>query len=109
MSMERIGQSLIWPLQQLVWHPERIAMLAGLLLVLGVGMTFARRRVAWPLVVVSLVWFAFSGWEWYCKLREYNIRVDLMLVWPVLLPLTAWGLIAGVKSSKRGTEPAECE
>jgi hypothetical protein len=105
--MERIGQFLIWPLQWLVWHPERIAVVAGSLLLVGVGVTIARRRVAWPLVVVSLAWFVFSGWEWYCRVREYNIRVDLMLVWPVLLPLTAWGLIAGVMRSKRGLQPGD--
>ena len=37
-----------------------------------------------------------------CKVRVFNIRVDLLLVWPVLLPLTAWGVIAGVMSLKRG-------
>lgn len=102
MTMDSIVQFLLWPLQQLVWHPERIAVVAGLLLVVGVCATYARGRVAWPLVVVSLVWFVFSGWEWYCMVREYNIRVDLMLIWPVLVPLTAWGLIAGVMKSKRG-------
>ena len=107
MTMDRIGQFLIWPLQCLVWHPERIAMVAGLSLLVGVGVTIARRRVAWPLVVVSLAWFVFSGWEWYCRVREYNIRVDLMLVWPVLLPLTAWGVIAGVMRSKRGRRPVD--
>jgi uncharacterized membrane protein YphA (DoxX/SURF4 family) len=107
MTIERTGQFLLWPLQQLVWHPERIAVVAGLLLVLGVGVTIARGRVAWPLVVVSLAWFVFSGWEWYCKVREYNIRVDLMLIWPVLLPLTAWGLIAGVMKSRRGKLPGD--
>jgi len=107
MTMERIGQFLLWPLQLLVWHPERIAGIAGSLFVLGIGVTCLRRRVAWPLVVVSLVWFLFSGWEWYCKTHDYNIRVDLMLIWPVLLPLTAWGLIAGVMGSTRGKLPGD--
>ena len=61
MTMERIGRYLFVAPQCLVWHPERIAVVAGLLLVVGVGVTYARGRVAWPLVVVSLAWFVFSA------------------------------------------------
>jgi hypothetical protein len=102
MIMEPIVQLFLWPLQQLVWHPERIAVVAGVLMLMAVCVSYARGHVAWPLVAVSVVWFVFAGWEWYCKLRDYNIRVDLLLIWPVLVPLTAWGLIAGAMKSKRG-------
>ena len=38
---------------------------------------------------------AFAAWEWLVTTRtpEANIRVDLLLAWPLLLVVTAWSLL----------------
>ena len=44
--------------------------------------------------VPAALWLAYAGWEWLVVTRspDANIRVDLMLVWPVLALTTAWAL-----------------
>ena len=47
--------------------------------------------------VVALLLYA--GWEWLVLSRspEANIRVDLLLIWPVLLVLVVWALIRALR------------
>ena len=44
------------------------------------------------LLVVFAAWALYGVWEWLVVTitPEANIRVDLMLIWPVLLVLSAW-------------------
>ena len=44
------------------------------------------------LLVPVVGWALYAAWEWLVlwKTPEANIRVDLMLIWPVLLVLSIW-------------------
>ena len=44
------------------------------------------------LLVPAIAWAVYAAWEAMVLWRtpEANIRVDLMLIWPVLLILSAW-------------------
>ncbi len=44
------------------------------------------------LLVPAIGWALYAAWEWLVlwKTPEANIRVDLMLIWPVLLVLSIW-------------------
>jgi hypothetical protein len=61
-----------------------LVLLAGHLLLrltsLGVG------RHPRPLLFAAAAWALYAAWEWLVKVRtpEANIRVDLLLLWPVL-------------------------
>jgi hypothetical protein len=35
-------------------------------------------------------------WEMYAKAMRYDIRVDLLVIYPVLFAVTVWGLIASL-------------
>ncbi len=64
-----------------------------------------RRRAA---LVAALAWLAYFPYELGMKLRvlcsgECNIRVDLLLFYPILLGLTVWAIVA----TGRGREPPE--
>ena len=37
-----------------------------------------------PLIVAGTVWGLFALWEHHCKMIGANIRVDLLLLWPIL-------------------------
>jgi len=76
-----------------IMHPERIALVAILLLVVSICFSTAQRR-AWPTIIAGAGWAVFAMWEWYCKSRGYNIRIDLLVIAPVLYALTAWGLLS---------------
>jgi len=46
------------------------------------------------LLIASIAWGVYAAWEWLvqAKTPEANIRVDLLVIWPVLVILSAWAL-----------------
>jgi hypothetical protein len=52
------------------------------------------------LLVPALAWLAYAAWEWLVlvKTPEANIRVDLMLIWPLLAMLTLWATIRAFRA-----------
>ena len=85
------------PIQPLIWHPERIAAVAGVLFILYLVLRSLRRFRALPMLISAGVWAVYAPWEWYCKVKGYDIRVDLLLICPALIIVTAWGFVAGLK------------
>ena len=71
--------------------------MAGALFVLYFVLPSLRRLRARALLIAAIAWGLYAPWEWYCKVKEYDIRVDMLLISPVLLVLTVWGLAASVK------------
>lgn len=51
------------------------------------------------LLVVAAGWALYAAWEWLVLLRtpEANIRVDLLLIWPILLLLSIWFTVRAVR------------
>jgi hypothetical protein len=67
--------------------------------VVGVSFVLAGRR-RWGVVTVGVMWVLYAGYEtgmqqrWLCS-GECNIRVDLLLIYPILLLASAgaiWSL-----------------
>jgi len=56
----------------------------------ALGITRHRR----PLLIASTAWGLYAAWEWLVQVRtpEANIRVDLLVMWPVLAIISAWAL-----------------
>ncbi len=81
-------------------HPWLAAVVGLPLLLLG------RRRRQRTAIAAGLVWLLYAVYEtgmkqrWLCT-GECNIRVDLLLVYPVLLVLTLLGLVKLVRPSGR--------
>jgi hypothetical protein len=94
---------MAWLAALLVGRPFRIAAVAACLIA-GYGLVRASRygpsRKPGPLLVAAAAWLVYAGWEWLVVARtpEANIRVDLLVIWPVLAVLSAWALW---KSSRR--------
>ena len=70
-----------------------LAALIGLLLV-GLGQSRGRRSA----VVVGIIWLLYAAYETAMRLRwlctgECNIRVDLLLIYPLLLATTAVAIV----------------
>jgi hypothetical protein len=55
---------------------------------------FGNARQSLPLLIVSTAWGLYAAWEWLVLIKtpEANIRVDLLLILPVLAILSAWAL-----------------
>ena len=44
------------------------------------------------LLIATTAWGLYAAWEWLVQIKtpEANIRVDLMLIWPVVLIISIW-------------------
>lgn len=88
---------LEWLARGLVAQPAHILAVAaalGALWLVGRATVLRAAPKANVLWVPAVLWLAYAGWEWLVVTQtpEANIRVDLLLIWPVLGPATAWAL-----------------
>jgi hypothetical protein len=74
-----------------------LVFLAGHLLLrltsLGVG------RHPRPLLFAAAAWALYAAWEWLVKVRtpEADIRVDLLLLWPVLAIVSLVAIVRALR------------
>jgi hypothetical protein len=79
----------------LIQQPAHILLIAAINLALWAACrvtvlrTAPKSNVFW---VPAVAWFAYAGWEWLVLVKspEANIRVDLLLIWPVIGLATLW-------------------
>ena len=47
------------------------------------------------LLVAAGAWALYAAWEWLVQVRspDANIRVDLLVIWPVLVIVSAWSIL----------------
>ncbi|HMS27716.1 MAG TPA: hypothetical protein PKC80_10155 [Burkholderiaceae bacterium] len=47
-----------------------------------------------PLLISTIAWCSYAVWEWFVLVKspEANIRIDLLVIWPMLAILSAWTL-----------------
>ena len=88
------------PIKPFVAHPERIMAVATALLVIFGVLGLTRDRWPWPLMWATGFWAAFAIWEWFVA-RAANIRVDLFLIYPVLLMTTLWALWSSLRNHRQ--------
>lgn len=56
--------------------------------------------------LVAILWACYSGYEFLIQERvlcsgECNIRVDLLLIYPILLVLSVFAIVNGIRAWKR--------
>ena len=54
---------------------------------------------AGALLVAAAGWALYAAWEWLVMVRApaANIRVDLVVIWPLLLVLSVWSVIRAIR------------
>ncbi len=91
----------------LVGRPVAILMVAALFVatffLLGRS-AFGAARQPRAFFVPAGLWTAYAAWEWLVlvKTPEANIRVDLLVIWPVLLIVSIWFSIRAFRKAKTG-------
>ena len=89
----------------LVHQPLHILYIALILAILSLLLRrFSQNaQAAHALLVAAIGWLAYAGWEWWvtAKTPEANIRIDLLLIWPVVALLTLWAIFRLMRPSKR--------
>jgi hypothetical protein len=45
------------------------------------------------------MWLAYGGWEWLVLANspEANIRVDLLVIWPLIALTTLWAIVRATR------------
>jgi len=85
-----------------VGKPLSILAVAALFLAGYLALRFtalgAGRHPGWLLAAAG-AWGLYAVWEWLVLVRtpEANIRVDLLVIWPVLAILSAWALFRSLR------------
>lgn len=79
----------------LVGSPLTILAVAGLFIAAFFLMRrsrFGTARHPSSLLVPAVAWAVYAAWEWLVlvKTPEANIRVDLLVIWPILLIISIW-------------------
>ena len=77
------------------------------LVIAGVLFWLWRRSGRAIVLVAAIVWLAYPLWEFALQIfaPEVNIRVDLLLFYPILLITGVLGLASGIVSRKGDSEP----
>jgi hypothetical protein len=86
----------------LVQQPAHILLIAMVILALWAAgratvlRTVPKSNVLW---VPAVLWLAYAVWEWLvlAKSPEANIRVDLLLIWPVIALATLWAFVRAAR------------
>ncbi len=71
--------------------------LGGFLALRFTGLGAGRHATA--LLVPTVAWLLYATWEWLVTVKtpEANIRVDLLILWPVLLVLSIWFVVKALR------------
>ena len=84
-------------------------MLIAIIALVVAGMLFWlwRRSGRAIVLVAAIVWLAYPLWEFALQIPapDVNIRVDLLLIYPILLITGVLGLAFGLASRKGDSEP----
>jgi hypothetical protein len=92
---------ILQPFAVFVQHPERSALVAVLFLALWLLVRSRRsttRRVQ-ALLIPAVAWGLYAVWEWALThwSPEANIRVDLLVIIPLLLLATMIGIVMALR------------
>jgi len=95
------------------WHPARIWCVSAVLGVLFLLARMAKTRYcqvqSLPLLIVSVVWLAYGFWEQKAHRARWNIRVDLLLIDPVLFFGTTTAILLSARSVFRTIQSSHGE
>ncbi len=73
------------------------------------GLWVLRKRHHRALLVPAVAWLTYAAWEWLVLVRtpQADIRVDLLLIWPLLAITTLWPLVRAFIPGRSRTSPRD--
>ena len=96
--MNAVMKALYAPAEAVVGHPERAYLVAGLFAALSLASLLRRRASQRRPVVVFLatfLWLLFGLNEERARAQGWDIRVDVLFAWPIVLAVSIWALSLG--------------
>jgi len=103
--LNTIFQTIFWPMTLFAGHPGRVVFMAALF---WVGFALSFRQSKFPsssMFIAGFAWSAYAGWEFYCSMKSFDIRIDLLFVAPFIYLATLAALAEAIAPffRKRGT------
>lgn len=87
-----------------VGHPPNIAVAGAVFLAAHLALEFRRRdagRRSTALRTVGVAWLLYAAWEWLVLVAtpDADVRVDLLLIWPLLAAISIWFTLKALRQS----------
>lgn len=111
--MDTVFQIFFAPIQPFVWNPGRayfmaasFAVLLAVSLLAGGGF---KARVRGMILTACILWGLFGFNEHQARAKGWDIRVDLLLFWPILSVVSvasAWRGVRGMLTGEKNNENA---
>lgn len=89
-----------------VWNPWLAAVVGLLIGAIGYSTTkkFSEKtKMMKSLYVPASLWIIYAVWEYYARMQGANIRIDLLVIYPLLIVVTILGFVSwfiGIRMSK---------
>ena len=102
MELLELLELLYAPIQLIVWHPERALLVAALFFALMAIAVYLNKYKGkevrlLPISIAFLVWVLLGINEYFAHAYRWDIRVDLVLYWPVALGISIFALIVFIR------------
>ena len=87
-----LKEIIFLPIVSLIGHPEKILLVGLIFLLLG-----RIRKDNWfspsAAFIAAVAWAVFAAWEYFCLIAGYKIRVDLLVIFPVVFVISMFGIV----------------
>ena len=90
-----------------VWEPWLavvVGILIGAIAYLTTKGSTKKTKMMRSLYLPAVLWLIYAAWEFYAKMQGANIRIDLLVIYPLLVTVTTIGFILwfiGMRRSKK--------
>jgi len=91
-----IYQGFFKAMSVFVWNPWLavvVGLLIGAIAYLTTRESTKRTKMMRSLYIPSIMWLIYALWEFYAKAHGANIRIDLLVIYPLLVTVTTVGFV----------------
>jgi hypothetical protein len=88
-----------------VWNPW-LAVVVGMLIGAITYLTtkeFTKKTIMMrSLYLPAVLWLIYAAWEFYARMQGANIRIDLLVIYPLLVTVTTIGFVLWFIGMRKG-------
>jgi hypothetical protein len=88
-----------------VWNPWLavvVGVLIGAITYLSTKEFTKNTIITRSLYLPAVLWLIYAAWEFYARIQGANIRIDLLVIYPLLVTVTTIGFVLWFIGMRRG-------